>query len=264
MDLRAVEDAVRLAAEQEVLPRFRQLEAGDIEEKSPGELVTVADRACETALSAMLRDIEDVPVVGEEAAAADPSIVQLLGREPAAWVVDPIDGTSNFAAGSPDYAVMVAYVERGEPQASWIWQPSHGLMATARRGAGAYLNGVAVTMPEPRPLEAATGVVKDRFLPQGVKQRVNQRISRLGARIDGSNCAGVDYPNLVRGEIDLLFYWRTLPWDHVPGVLFVSEAGGTAIRPNGEPFGRNEDENGLLVAHARSAGSILEALVGPY
>ena len=112
MDNQAVQQAIMRCCDEFVMPRFRSLEAGDIEEKGPGDLVTVADRECELALTEALRDIVDVTVVGEEATADNAALLASVGSD-AAWIVDPIDGTSNFAAGRESFAVMVAFAERG-------------------------------------------------------------------------------------------------------------------------------------------------------
>ncbi|HEX3499228.1 MAG TPA: inositol monophosphatase family protein, partial [Stellaceae bacterium] len=119
-------------AESEVMPRFEKLETGDISEKGPGDLVTVADVASERRLTPALRDL--LPgslVVGEEAAAADPAVLTLLGGDDPVWVVDPIDGTANFAAGIPIFAIMVALIRRGETLAAWIHDPVKRVTASA-------------------------------------------------------------------------------------------------------------------------------------
>src|ERR1700730_15726265 len=117
----------RLIAEiaaAEVMPYFQKLGHGDITEKGPGDLVTVADVAAERRLSAVLTDL--LPgslVVGEEAAAADPGVLEALAGDAPVWVIDPIDGTANFAEGKPVFAVMVALVRRGETVMAWIHDP---------------------------------------------------------------------------------------------------------------------------------------------
>ncbi|MEQ8839575.1 MAG: inositol monophosphatase family protein [Acidimicrobiales bacterium] len=250
IDMDAVAAVIQEADAAEIAPRFRTLHAGDIEEKAPGEIVTVADRACEARLTAHLREIADLPVVGEEAASADPSLAAVLATADAAWLVDPLDGTTNFADGSFDYAVMVALVEQGRATASWMWHPTGGSMSMAARGAGATRNGVTVAMSMPRSGDAMRGVVKGRFLPPAVAQRVAHNRERFAGYDAGPNCAGVEYPSLVAGEVDFLLYWRTLPWDHAPGALFVEEAGGTVCRPDGEAYRCGSGGEGLLAAHA--------------
>jgi len=263
MHFEAVADAMRHAHRETIAPRFRTLVEGEIEHKSPGEVVTIADRECEEFLGPLLRDVADVPVVGEEGTAADPSLVGLISTSDAVWLVDPIDGTANFADGSPEYAVMVAYVEHGRTTASWIWQPQVDRMAIASLGAGATINGTTVTTPVPEPDPMSwRGVVKDRFLPPELRAAVEANLTGFGARHQGSNCAGIEYPALVAGRHTFLFYWRTLPWDHAPGVLLAQEAGCSALRPDGRPFSLQPDAEGLLVAHHSAAEVIRDRLLG--
>ena len=120
LSLEAVAEAIQEVAEETVTRRFRELGADEVEEKSQGEIVTTADRDCEAALTNRLRSIVRLPVVGEEASAQNPDLLDVLGSGTSCWIVDPIDGASNFAAGSPDYAVMVAYMHYGTLAASWI------------------------------------------------------------------------------------------------------------------------------------------------
>src|SRR5687768_12192806 len=103
-----VGDAMREASATEIEPRWTQLRDGDVRSKSPGELVTVADEAAERLLTARLRDLTpSIPVVGEEACAANPGLLADLAGA-SAWLVDPVDGTSNFIDGGTDWSVMVA------------------------------------------------------------------------------------------------------------------------------------------------------------
>jgi fructose-1,6-bisphosphatase/inositol monophosphatase family enzyme len=263
VDLGAVGLAVREVADAEVVPRFGALRASDISEKTPGEVVTEADRACERALTARLRDIRDIPVVGEEAAADDASLTGLIAGSPAVWLVDPVDGTSNFVAGSPDHAVMVALVEGGTTVAAWMWQPARKVMAHAVRGEGAWLNETPVSVPEPPDGAERSGVSKTRFLPGDLRARVDADDGMLGAATDGRNCAGLDYPDLVAGSVDFLLYWRTLPWDHAPGVLFAEEAGCHAARPDGSPYRPGDGRTGLLVSHPSVWSRVHQVLFPP-
>ena len=260
MDHQRVADAIVHAAAQEITPRFRALADGDVTEKSPGEVVTTADRACELLLTDLLRSILAVPVIGEEASAADASLPSTIAAQPAAWVVDPLDGTANFAAGSADHSVMVAFVERGTTTASWIWTPEADSMAIAARGAGATVNGARVTAAPPSAANERAGVVKERFLPDDIRASINAAPQAFAHRSEGRNCAGIDYPDLVAGTVDVLLYWRTLPWDHLPGALFAREAGCRTLRPNGELYDADSPGEGLLVAHESVCDELRETL----
>src|SRR5258706_776673 len=115
VDSEKIERLIAEVAAEEVMPRFEKLEAGDVSEKSPGDLVTIADVATERRLTPALLDaLPGSRVVGEEAAAADPRILdQLVGDDPV-LVVDPVDGTANYAPGLPMFAVIVGLVRPRE------------------------------------------------------------------------------------------------------------------------------------------------------
>ena len=115
-DLRAVAAILRDVGRAEIMPLFRKLQAVDVRSKTgPLDLVTVADERAETAIAAALTQrFPGCAVVGEEAASADPALLHRLGDADLTFVVDPIDGTSNFAAGLPLFGVMVAALRRGE------------------------------------------------------------------------------------------------------------------------------------------------------
>ena len=240
---------MREVAREVIVPRFRGLSHGEIEEKAPGELVTVVDREAEQRLSAALVKLfPGTRVVGEERVAAQPELLQGLERG-AVWLVDPLDGTSNFIAGSACFAVMVALLQEGEVVASFMLDPLTNLLSRAERGAGAYLEGerlrTASDVPETRALR---GAVLQKYLPAELRALVEQRIGRIGEALPGTHCAGAEYPAIVSGRQDFAAFWRTLPWDHAPGTLFVTEAGGIAQRHDGAPYRPGDDRRGLLVA----------------
>lgn len=167
VDVAGVSALVRQVAASVVRPRFRDLHTGDVSEKGPGDLVTVVDLEAEAALTAGLRLLTpDVPVVGEEAVAADPALVRTVATAERVWVVDPIDGTQAFVDGAPDYAVMVALAERGEAVAAWICLPELDRLYVAVRGGGAWLDD-APLVRAPADLSALRGGAATRFLPTG-------------------------------------------------------------------------------------------------
>ena len=248
--LERVAAAIQEVSGSVIEPRFANLASGDVHEKAPGEVVTVADQEGERLLTRRLRAVlPGVPVVGEEACASDPKLVGALGGE-RAWLLDALDGTSNFIAGSPHWAVMVALVERGSAVASWIWRPADRHLYVAEQGGGATCDGRALRRPSARGLPAhrLRGAVLTGYLDPPTAAAVDRNRHRFGAISAGHRCAGVDYPMLAEGGIDFLLFWRTLPWDHAPGVLLVEEAGGTARRLDGTPYLPAQTALGLLSA----------------
>ena len=137
IDIDAVTDILVEAAMQDILPRFQTLQSHEVQEKKSGEPVTVADVAAEKRIARRLLDLlPGSQVVGEEAVAADPRVLDRLVDPEPIWIVDPIDGTSNFAAGRPVFAVMAALIRDGETLAGWIHDPVNGRTATAERSSG--------------------------------------------------------------------------------------------------------------------------------
>jgi len=243
----AVTDVLREAAEVAIVPRFRALAEAEVFEKSPGEIVTVADREAEDLITPRLQALVNAPVVGEEATAANPGLVRALHDAPAAWVIDPLDGTANFVAGRPEWAVMAALVVEGSTTAAWIVRPADDLVYVAESGSGAWRNGVRVQRtPAPaRPAELG-GAAHTRFMDPVARARVQAAAPLFAELGPGASCSGIDYPRLVDGETDFVLFWRTLPWDHAPGTLIVTEAGGTARRPDGAAYRPADDRQGLL------------------
>ncbi len=142
-DSQRVAELMRETAAIELTPRFRKLAKDDIREKRPGDLVTVADVASEQRLaSGLAKILPGVPVVGEEAVEADPGLVALIGRPgESCWIVDPLDGTANFAAGRDRFAMIVCLVRDRTTVGGWILDVPNDRMAVAQRGEGVTLDG---------------------------------------------------------------------------------------------------------------------------
>ncbi|GIH29297.1 inositol monophosphatase [Acrocarpospora phusangensis] len=262
MQIDDVTEILREAAQTVIVPRFRALAAGEVMEKAPGEVVTVVDREAEELITRRLRGVIDAPVVGEEAVAADPRLVDVLAEAPTVWLVDPLDGTANFVAGSTDYAVMAALVRHGRTVASWILRPDDDRVYVAEHGAGAWRDGVRLRR-EPASDDPAglRGVVLTRFLTPDARAHVEAVESRFAAVGPGARCAGVDYPRLVEGELDFVLFQRLLPWDHAPGVLLLTEAGGVALHPDRTPYRPAEGRPGLLNAAGTACWQSVRSLL---
>lgn len=233
MDSRAVLDLMKHAAEQEICPRFRALSAEDIHEKAPGDVVTVADRESERVIAEVLaKEYPDALIVGEEATSSDPSILDRLHTVEHAWTIDPIDGTKNFVSGDNNYAVMVAEIRGDETVRAWIWEPENNVAHVAEKGAGTYRNEerVSRSVPDPQTLSST--------LRGGISSRYIMPWGDIGlpAPSVSSGSAGVDYGLILNDTFDWVAFKSDWPWDHVPGALLVSEAGGFAGRPDGSVY----------------------------
>lgn len=244
----------------EILPRFRSLAEGDIMAKpsteDPGDLVTVADRAAEQRLGASLSGL--VPgsvVVGEEATAADPGILDRLQTTSPVWVVDPLDGTRNFAAGHGPFGTMVALVEGGELLVAAIYLPLEDQLLTAERGRGAFLNGVRIERSSRAWTAVLRGTFYDKFVPEPERGVLAARAVQH-ARVPGVACAATEYASVALGLKDYVVYYRLLPWDHAPGALIVRESGGLVRHPDGRDYGVLDRRELTLAASSAEAWSL--------
>jgi fructose-1,6-bisphosphatase/inositol monophosphatase family enzyme len=243
----AVDGLMRKIGRDVLMPRFQNLDAAEIEEKAPDDYVTVVDKESEARLIEGLSAIlPGSHVVGEEGVAAEAALVDraIEGR---AWIVDPLDGTGNYAAGHTPFAIMVALAEDGVVQAGWILDPVTRRMCHASLGGGAYIDNQRI---EARPTGAAhpIGALATRYLPADVRSDIMARAEGHIEIADIPHCAGEQYPRLVLGTNDLALFWRAMPWDHAPGALFLEEAGGRIARIDGKPYRLGEDGTGLLAA----------------
>lgn len=236
----AVTAAIQQVAEDVVRPRWRSLAAGEVIEKKPGDLVTVADREAEAALTQiLLADDPRALVVGEEATFADPGRRAGLATAPHAWTVDPVDGTRNFVHGSPDYAVMVAELRHGVTERAWIWQPELGHLFYGEHGGGVSVDGTPLARHAPQPPYRGAGS------RDGIRGWQSPEVLPIGRT---AFCCGVDYPRLLAGEWDFVVYFHANPWDHLPGALMLRELGGVVRMRGGDDYGPATTGTHLMAA----------------
>ncbi|MEM9421712.1 MAG: inositol monophosphatase family protein [Pseudomonadota bacterium] len=223
----AVEALIRKVAAQVIVPRFQSLSADDVDQKSgPDDLVTIADREAEEALTPALMDI--LPgslVVGEEATAADPHVVDRLTEDGPIWLVDPVDGTRNFVEGSAQFGVMVALVKKGVTQMGWIYTPIEGGMAYASRGRGAFFDGRRMTGRQGTRFEDAFGDYSSVYVDPPYREAYTDAFGAAAGTRQG-HCSAYAYLDVARGKLDFVLQYRMSPWDHAAGALLVEEAGG--------------------------------------
>ncbi|OYX65157.1 MAG: inositol monophosphatase [Sphingomonadales bacterium 32-64-17] len=247
----AVEALLREVTEKAILPRFRNLAEGDIEDKGGNDPVTVADKHSEELLAEGLsRIMPGLAIVGEEAAHADPQVLEGLKGD--CWIIDPIDGTRNFAAGKPPFGIMLAMASGGEAHTGWIYDCISGRLCVAHRGKGAFVNGErveAISTGEAQPVAAISLL----FMDDARRDAMKAHIAPHYRLVDIPYCAAEQYPRLALGTNDVSIFERTLAWDHAAGVLWLNEAGGKAARPDGSAYRVDEWERKGLIGAASPA-----------
>ena len=239
---------IREVAARVIMPRFQAPEAHETIEKAPGELATIADREAEIELTAAFTGMDPgAEAIGEEAVSAYPALMERVAACDHLWLIDPVDGTNNFIKGSPDFAVMVARLQKGRTTHAWIYQPVTDVMVVAETGSGTWIDGTEFHVPDPPAIANMIGAAHIGRFPPLMRARIEQGLKSVGQNRP-LYCAGLDYVALIRGAKHFSMYSRTLPWDHAPGTLLYTESGGYVARLDASPYMPADLAPGILSA----------------
>jgi len=241
---------IRKAAMKEIIPRFGALSESDKSYKKAGDIVTIADQKAEQFLIRELpKIIPGSKVVGEEGVEANPDLIHTLKQPGPAWIVDPVDGTENFAESNPCFAVLVAYQVSGVTMAAWMYDPVRDIMQWAIKGEGAFEQqgthpSRSIHVGKIAPLENMTASMKPKISTTFNRNVINAGLKKPKKTVR-YRCIGQEYMDLSRGDIHFGRYGgRLKPWDYAAGVLIHSEAGGfTALLDSQAPYDPTEIAN---------------------
>jgi len=264
-DALRVGEILARAAQAEIMPRFRTLNADQVRQKSSSfDLVTEADEAAEKAISKELAAaFPGSVIIGEEAAAKNPDIVSGIADAELAFIIDPIDGTRNFVSSLPLFGSMIAATVRGEVVFGAIHDPVCEDTAFALRGEGAWREGkhrarAALKVADPVPLASMDALISTSFLAEPLRTTVNGNLARVG--LTGSlRCAAHEYRLAAAGNCHLLLYNKLMPWDHAAGWLLHREAGGFSARFDGSDYKPTLQTGGLLCAPDKASWQLARA-----
>lgn len=259
IDPETVASFIRETARSVILPRFGALKRDDITEKTPGDFVTIADIEAERRLAALLTEaLPGSAVLGEEGAAKDPNLMRLAGGAAPLWIIDPIDGTNNFAHGLPGFSVILAYLEQGAVRAGWLYDPLGERMVWAVLGKGAWSNGTRLeTAKHPGKISGSA------YGKTFSGERAAKALSRSGhvAGIRNQNCSGLEYLSIALGETHFALHSRSLPWDHAAGMLITSKSSGKACFLDGGAYDPGVFDRAVLAASGGEAWQIVHEIV---
>ena len=199
----------------------------------------------------------DDAILGEEGSAGN-------AASPNVWIVDPLDGTSNYAHGFPIYCVSVGYAEKGQLVAGAVYDPLRDELFTATRGDGAYLNGAAIAVSDAEAFNRAmvfTGLQTDDA------DMVSQMLAQAGRLVNAARavrspgCPALSLCYVASGRCEAFCHGSLEPWDVAAGALIVQEAGGTATTYDGSDFPLDRG-TALAASNGRLHARLLELIAG--
>ena len=220
--LKQLLDIVKVVAQREIVPRYLKVAH---ERKVDGSIITAADTAAQQALSEGLHALNGCPVLGEEMTPAEQRALW-VHRDTGLWVLDPVDGTSNFANGLPYFAVSVAFYQSGRPVMGTVYAPEANELFWAEAGHGAFLNGERLPIKERAPtiLECAMAGVDLKRLKPKLASALATCPPYVSQRNFGSSA--LDWCYVAAGRLDIYIHGGQKLWDYAAGALILEEAGG--------------------------------------
>ncbi|MFT2097813.1 inositol monophosphatase family protein [Marinomonas sp. 2405UD66-6] len=261
-------EIVRRAGQEIVMTNFRQLSSADVETKSSfSDLVTIADKACEDFITQKIQQhFPDWAIVGEEATAEDTSTTDKISQSDICVIIDPIDGTWNYAHGIADFGIILAVLVQGETRFGLLYDPVNDDWIYANKGEGAFFQRTSLKergtgqIPSQAPLalkiaaeaelERLAGIMSIHSYT-GEKQKDFAIKATRFARINNlPSCPA--YRQLSLGHFHFSLTYKMLPWDHAAGVLIYTEAGGVCRLLNGTEYNPAMLEGELLAAQSEA------------
>ncbi|MBN2189323.1 MAG: inositol monophosphatase [Chitinispirillaceae bacterium] len=224
------------------------------------DLITDADRKAEELITAFLtREMPGCEILGEEAHREGKLTADRL------WIIDPLDGTTNFAHAIPHFGISVAYAEKGVLISGAVYDPMRDELFSAAAGHGARCNGASVRVSKSRDLSQsliAIGFYYDRSMTMKKTLQALYRLYQEDIRcMRRMGAASLDLAWLACGRFDGYFEYTLSPWDFAAGLLVVLEAGGRASGNDGSPAGLSS--GGLICSNGLIHDKLLACVLNP-
>jgi len=256
-----IEDICFNVSRNIILPKFKNLSDDDINYKNGSDLVTAADIEAEKELKKnLLKILPTSNFIGEEEYSRNENILNFYNEDAYCWTVDPIDGTTNFANGRDKFAIMIALTFKEKILRSWIYKPLDKIMCSAIVNEGAYINNNKIITKEAKIIEETIGSISTKYWEPGFKDKL-KIFKNIFKEVNSYRCIGFEYIDIGIGIRNFAILSKLSPWDHIPGILFVREAGGSDIDFDKNKYDFTKKNKNLIVSNSEDLNlKILEKL----
>jgi len=234
--------------------QLRHVDAIPVDLKARHDYVCDVDRACEAEIVREIKRFHpDHAFLCEESGAT--------GEGEIVWVIDPLDGTSNFLHGLPHFAVSIAQQVKGRTEHAVVYDPMRDEMFTASRGSGAYVNNTRMRVSARKSLEDAVLATAFPFRNRDKLQLYGRIFQSIFAQVEDFRRAGtasLDLAWVAGGRLDGFFEIGLKPWDVAAGALLVREAGGVVLDFDGND---GVEDAGTIIAAPYKIMTLLRQLI---
>jgi len=222
-----------------ILPKFKNLKSEEVKFKNNRDLVTEVDLAVEEKLNNILCSLlPNSLFVGEEKFSLNSKIFDCYKQNQYCWTVDPIDGTTNFINGKEKFAIMVALTFSDQIIQSWIYKPLTEEICTALLGEGTFINDEKIIITNNRSISESSGSISSKYWNEKLDLKMKE-IRQKFKHVKSYGCIGFEYVEIATNKRDFAILSKLSPWDHIPGILIVREAGGFDIHFDKTPYEYN-------------------------
>jgi myo-inositol-1(or 4)-monophosphatase len=215
-----------LKASRSLIRDFGEIEKLQVSSKGPGDFVSAADKRSEKIIIEELLKVDpNYGILSEEAGVINKN------NQDNRWIIDPIDGTMNFLNGIPQFAISIAYEEKGEIICGIIFDPIKDEMFFAEKGNGAFLNNTRIRVTNKKKLKESILVTGGPKFDSKKKEAIFQEYIKISNNVESSirkfGSAALDIANVACGRFDGYWQWELKYWDIAAGIIILKEAGGT-------------------------------------
>lgn len=231
-----------------ILPKFKNLKTEEVKFKNNIDMVTEVDLAVEEKLNNILCSLlPNSLFVGEEKFSINSKIIDCYKQNQYCWTVDPIDGTTNFVKGKEKFAIMIALTFSDQIIQSWIYKPLTEEICSAIAGEGTFINDKKILISNNRSISESSGSISSKYWNESFDLKMKE-IRHKFKHVKSYGCIGFEYLEIASNKRDFAILSRLSPWDHIPGILIVREAGGFDIHFDKTPYVHNIKKKNLVVS----------------
>tara|TARA_B100001123_G_scaffold17303_2_gene19367 strand:- start:1619 stop:2419 length:801 start_codon:yes stop_codon:yes gene_type:complete len=235
-------------SKKKILPKFGNLSSQNIFNKNIKDIVTIVDIEVESALKNILTNILiNSNFVGEESYTKNPKILKYYLEDKFCWTVDPIDGTKNYVNKKSKFAVMIALTKKNKIYQSYIYKPITEEFIYADLDQGTFSNNKKIKIQEKNDIKNSIGSISKKYWSENLENKILD-IKKSFKKVNSYGSIGCEYLDIVIQKRDFTILSKLSPWDHIPGVFLIRQAGGNDCHFDKKKYRFFENSKNLIVS----------------